>query len=120
MNKTTLVLGASLNSSRFSNSCVKTLISNHFDVIAIGLREGFIGVTPVLTGIPVLDNIHTVTLYLGLENQIPWYDYILNLNPARVIFNPGTENKSFQKKLTSCGIEVIEDCTIMMVQYGRY
>jgi uncharacterized protein len=120
MNKSTLVIGVSLRESRYSNICVKTLVSGHFKVKAIGLREGFIDETEVHTGFPELCDIHTVTLYLGPQNQSPWYEYILKLNPKRVIFNPETENEEFQHMLANAGIEVIEDCTIVMVQSGRY
>jgi predicted CoA-binding protein len=120
MDKSTLVIGASLKEYRFSNICIKTLVSSHFPVTAIGLREGLIDEIPVYTGFPELVNIHTVTLYLGPKNQIPWYDYILKLNPIRVIFNPGTENQEFKNLLTATGIEVIEDCTIVKVQSGNY
>jgi len=120
MNKPTLVIGASLKESRYSNICVKTLVSGQFPVAAIGLREGLINETIVQTGFPELQNIHTVTLYLGPGNQYPFYDYIMKLNPERVIFNPGTENREFQVMLRHAGIEVIEDCTIMMVEGGRF
>ena len=120
MNKSTLVIGASLNENRYSNICVKTLVSGHFPVTAIGLREGSIDEIPVVTGNPELKNIHTVSLYLGPENQKSWYDYILKLNPERVIFNPGTENDEFRDLLSSSGIETVEDCTIVMVQSGRF
>jgi len=120
MNKSTLVIGASLNETRYSNTCVKTLVSGSIPVTALGLREGEINTIPVTTGMPELNGIHTVTLYLGPENQKPWYEYIMNLNPKRVIFNPGTENDEFRDLLSSAGIETIEDCTIMMVEYGRY
>lgn len=120
MNKTTLVLGASLKEMRFSHICVKTLVSGHLPVFAFGLREGMIGSIPVQTGFPELKNIQTVTLYLGPQNQKPWYNYILKMNPERVVFNPGTENMEFENLLTDAGIEVIEDCTIMMIQSGRF
>jgi uncharacterized protein len=120
MTKSTLVIGASLKESRYSNRCVKTLVAGRFPVTAIGLREGLIDEIPVYAGFPELSNIHTVTLYLGSENQATWYDYILKLNPERVVFNPGTENQEFEDMLSAAGIEVVEDCTIMMVQGGRY
>ena len=120
MSKSTLVIGASLKESRYSNLCVRTLVSAHFPVTAIGLREGSIDETLVQSGFPELNNIHTVTLYLGPENQVSWYDYILKLNPERVVFNPGTENEEFQDVLTNAGIEVIEGCTIVMVKSGTY
>lgn len=120
MKKPTLVLGASLKTGRFSNTCVKTLVSANIPVYALGLREGSIEGIPVFIGFQELAKIHTVTLYLGSENQKPWYDYILKLNPERVIFNPGTQNPEFQEMLIKTGFEVIEDCTIMMVQGDRF
>lgn len=120
MSKSTLVIGASLKESRYSNMCVKTLVSGRFPVTAIGLREGFIDETPVLSGFPEVNNIHTVTLYLGPDNQKSWYNYILKLNPKRVIFNPGAENEEFEEVLSDAGIEVIEGCTIVMVKAGTF
>lgn len=120
MNKPTLVIGASLNENRYSNICVKSLVSAQVPVTAVGLREGLIDETPVLTGTPELSNIHTVTLYLGPQNQSPWYQYVLDLKPERVIFNPGTENSEFDNLLTSAGIETIEACTIVMLRAGSF
>jgi len=120
MVKSTLVIGASLRESRFSNICVRTLVAGHFPVTALGLREGFIDNVPVQSGFPVLNDIHTITLYLGPQNQPVYYDYILNLKPERVIFNPGTENPEFQQILTRAGIGFTEDCTIMMVEGERF
>jgi len=120
MSKSTLVIGASLKENRYSNICVKTLVSGQFPVTAIGLREGIIDETPVLIGFPELHDIHTVTIYLGPDNQKYWYNYILKLNPERVVFNPGTENQEFEDLLSDAGIEVIEGCTIVMVKAGMY
>ena len=120
MIKSTLVIGASLKESRYSNICVKTLASGHFPVTAIGLREGLIDGIQVQAGFPELHDIHTVTLYLGSENQKSWYNYILKLNPERVVFNPGAENQEFENMLSDAGIEVVEGCTIMMVKGGTY
>ena len=120
MIKSTLVIGASLKESRYSNICVKTLVSGQFPVSAIGLREGSIDQIPVQSGFPELNNIHTVTLYLGSGNQKSWYNYILKLNPKRVIFNPGAENEEFEALLSDAGIEVVEGCTIVMVNSGTF
>lgn len=120
MSKSTLVIGASLKESRYSNICVRTLVSGRFPVTAIGLREGFIDEIPVHAGFPEFNDIHTVTLYLNPQNQKSWYDYILKLNPERVVFNPGTENEQFEDVLTNAGIEVVEGCTIVMVNSGTF
>lgn len=118
--KKTLVIGASTNEARYSNRCVQTLNLHKVPVIAIGLRSGYIGNTAILTSHSALTDIHTVTLYVGKANQVNYYDYILNLKPKRVIFNPGAENPEFEALLTNAGIEVEEACTIVMLQSGVF
>jgi hypothetical protein len=48
------------------------------------------------------------------------YDYILSLQPKRIIFNPGTENYEFALKAMSKGIETEEACTLVMLSTGGY
>lgn len=118
--KTTLVIGASLRASRYSHSCVLSLAQHGIPVKAVGLHEGIIGETVVLKGMPVFQNIHTVTLYIGAQNQPSYYDYIISLTPERVIFNPGSENHEFEVMLRQAGIETIRTCTLMMLDYGDF
>jgi len=120
MEKTTLVIGASTNVARFSNKCVNALSAHQIPVVAIGLREGMIGSTSILTGFPKLEGIHTVSLYLNPANQVNYFNFIQELNPARVIFNPGTENPAFHNILISKGIEVRNDCTLIMLGFGDF
>ena len=89
-------------------------------VEAIGLRDGSISDIPIRKGMPLLNGIHTVTLYLGANNQSAYYSYILNLNPERVIFNPGTENPEFEQMLLKAGIDVEIACTIVMLHTGVF
>ena len=118
--KRTLVLGASLKRNRFSYKAVIKLMRNRIPVIAIGMREGFIGEVKIVKPFPELADIHTITLYLGPKNQSIYIDYILKINPARVIFNPGTENPELEQLLRSRGIEVVEDCMLVMLSKGEY
>ena len=118
--RNTLVLGASLKSFRYSNLCVRKLAENGIPVIAVGLREGFIENTPVYKNIPENVDFHTITIYLGEENQRPYYDAILLLNPVRVILNPGAENKELKNLLLANRTEVVEACTIMMLEWGQF
>ena len=53
-------------------------------------------------------------------NQPEWYDYIISLKPARVIFNPGTENPEFENLLRKNDIEPVEACTLVMLSIGNY
>lgn len=116
----TVVIGASENTDRYSNRAVRSLVQHNEPVVAVGLRAGKIGDVEILTGFPVLEDVETVTLYVGPQNQPAWYDYILSLKPKRVIFNPGTENSEFEKLCTEAGIETVEACTLVMLSVGNY
>lgn len=119
-NKKTIVLGASENTSRYSNKAVQSLQAHGHEVVAIGRRKGAINGTEILTHTPDLNDIHTVTLYLNPENQKAYYDYILKLNPKRVIFNPGAENEELERKVAMKGINTLEACTLVMLSTGQF
>ena len=120
MGKKTLVLGASTNPGRYSNLCVNKLLAYQHTVIAVGRKEGRIANVEIQTGQPIQEDIDTITLYLNPANQIPYYDYILGLKPARIIFNPGTENDELFEKAKQQGIKPIEACTLVMLSTGQY
>lgn len=118
--KKTLVLGASPNSARTSWSAVRQLRQCGHEVLAIGSREGQIEDVPILVGQPALEGIHTITLYLNPALQQPLYDYILSLNPQRIIFNPGTENPELMRLTHERGIRTEAACTLVMLSLGMY
>jgi hypothetical protein len=119
-NYKTLVLGASTNPSRFSYLAIKSLVGKNIEVVAIGAREGEVDGIPITTARHKHNDIHTITLYLNPSNQVEYLDYILSLNPKRIIFNPGTENGELLKLARAKGIEVVFDCTLVMLSNGRY
>jgi hypothetical protein len=45
---------------------------------------------------------------------------VLQLNPERVIFNPGAENAEFEKMLKDKNIETVEACTLVMCSIGAF
>jgi uncharacterized protein len=121
MIKTTLVLGASPNPARYSYRAVRTLQCMKIPVVAVGRREFDNDDLKIIRGKPLeISPVHTVTLYLNSTNQIEYYDYILALDPKRVIFNPGTANPEFAEMLKRKGIEVMTDCTLVMLECGRF
>ncbi len=119
-NKKTVVLGASLNPGRYSHLAVNKLSKYNHSVVAVGLREGKVGAVDIQTGTPEVDDVDTVTLYLNPGNQKPYYDYILALNPKRIIFNPGTENDELERLAQGKHIQTIEACTLVMLSTGQY
>lgn len=116
----TLVLGASNKPGRFSYLAIKSLIKNNVPVCAIGAREGLVDGINIQTSQENIKEIHTVTLYLNPSNQTPYIDYIIGLNPKRIIFNPGTENPALLSKARENNIETVFDCTLVMLSNGSY
>ena len=64
--------------------------------------------------------IDTVTLYLGEARSNPLIDEILQAKPKRIIMNPGAENPALAAKAEDAGIEVVEGCTLVMLQSGQF
>ncbi len=120
MEKKTIVIGASSNPERFSHKAVKLLSRNGHPVVAQGIREGKIEDIEIIKGKPQISDIHTVTMYIGPARQPEYYDYILSLNPKRIIFNPGTENPELKQMAEEKGIETVENCTLVMLNTGLF
>lgn len=118
--KKTLVLGASLKQNRYSNLAVNRLLDHNIDTVAFGLKEGDIRQVQIKTNFKDFQNIHTITLYVGPQNQPEYVDKILHLNPQRVIFNPGTENPNIYPILREKGIAIEVACTLVLLTTGQY
>lgn len=119
-NYKTLVLGASLKPYRYAHRAVKILKLNGYEVVPLGLQKGQIEGIAVQTGLPEIKGIHTVTLYLNAQRQAEMYQYILSLEPRRIIFNPGAENPELYELATSKGIYCENACTLVMLSTGDY
>jgi len=120
MSKKTLVLGASEKPDRYSYLAVEKLKRFNHPVIAMGRKQGNINETPIITKEEPLTGIDTVTLYLNADNQKQYYDYILSLQPKRIIFNPGAENEELANIAKANGIEPLEACTLVLLSIGKY
>ncbi len=118
--KNVIVLGASPNENRYSFLAVKMLCEYGHSVTAIGKNNGFIEKTPVKWELPILENIHTISIYLNSEIQKQYFDKILKIKPLRVIFNPGTENDELENLCRQNNIAVIEGCTLVMLRTNQF
>ncbi|WP_420148849.1 CoA-binding protein [Spirosoma sp.] len=116
----TLVVGATEKPGRYATLAADSLLRHGHQIELLGLRAGMVNGHPIQTGQPDLENIDTVTMYVGARNQTELYDYIKGLKPRRVIFNPGAENPEFERQLKEEGIEPIEACTLVMLSIGTY
>ncbi len=120
MSKKTLVLGASSKPGRFSLLAIKSLVKHNVEVVAIGSRLDEVEGVQILNYPIFPTDIHTVTLYLNPFRQKQYLDYIITLKPKRIVFNPGTENPELLKIARENSIEVVFDCTLVMLNAGRY
>ena len=118
--KKTLVIGATANPSKYSYLAVQRLSANQHPVIALGIGKGSIGNTEIETEKKPFEQVDTVTLYINPTRQKEYYDYILGLQPKRIIFNPGTENDELWALAQQKGIKVMEACTLVLLSTGQY
>lgn len=122
MSKRTVIIGATTNPSRYASMAAEMLTSYHHEIIPIGIKRGDVMGKPILdiNQHPVIEDIDTITLYIGPQHQPAYYDYIVGLKPKRVIFNPGTENLELATLLEESGAEALEACTLVMLRTGQY
>ena len=118
--KKTVVLGASSNPARYSYLAIQRLRAHNHPVVAIGRRVGQVADVDISKEHPQENDVDTITLYLNPQNQVEYYDYILNLHPKRIIFNPGTENDDLIQKAKENNIKPVIACTLVMLSTGQY
>jgi predicted CoA-binding protein len=119
--KKTLVIGASSKPGRISREAVLKLREAGHEVFAIGAQEDKIGDVSIQTGHPfIMDDLHTVSLYLNPNRQTDYYEYLLSLKPKRIIFNPGTENPVLERLAHENNIETEQACTLVLLSLGAY
>jgi predicted CoA-binding protein len=115
-----LVYGASTNPSRYAYIATELLLQHKHDVSLVGIKEGEVLGLSIQQDQPLLQDIDTVTLYVGPSNQDGLFEYLQTLAPKRVIFNPGTENPNLERELEKAGIQTEEACTLVLLHTGQF
>ncbi|MDD3078696.1 MAG: CoA-binding protein [Paludibacter sp.] len=118
--KKTLIIGASNNPERYAYKAAERLLNHEHEIELLGVRPDVVFGKTIDTERKQYEDIDTVTLYIGPQRQVEYYDYVLSLKPRRVIFNPGTENHEFEVMLRQNGIDVEEACTLVLLGTGQY
>ncbi|ARS34969.1 CoA-binding protein [Pontibacter actiniarum] len=119
--KKTVVLGASDNPTRYAYKAFHRLKEHGYEVVPVGIKNADLGGQKIITDkSQPIEDVDTVTLYVGPQNQPVWYDYILNLKPKRIIFNPGTENRELEQMAQDANIETLHHCTLVMLASSSY
>lgn len=119
-NKKTLVLGATTKPERYAFRAINMLTQKGHTVLAIGQKTGEVAGVKIYTKAIPVKNIDTVTLYLNPARQRDYYNYIIEAQPKRVVFNPGTENPEFYQLLELNNIKVEVACTLVLLATNQY
>lgn len=115
-----MVIGASPKPERYAYKAVNLLNKHGYTVIALGIRTGKINDIKISTERAQFNDIHTITMYIGMQRQADYYGYILSLKPQRIIFNPGTENPELLELAQKNNINAVENCTLVMLNSGMF
>ncbi|HYG01271.1 MAG TPA: CoA-binding protein [Chryseosolibacter sp.] len=120
--KKTVIIGATTDRSRYAYIAASMLTSYNHEIVPIGIKKGELFGTHIqdIYEKPDVGDVDTITLYIGPQRQPEWYDYMLSLKPKRIIFNPGTENDTFEQMASDQGVEVVHGCTLVMLRSGQY
>ncbi|MHA8052547.1 CoA-binding protein [Aquirufa sp. OSTEICH-129A] len=115
-----LVYGASLNPQRYAYLAAQMLHQKAHELVLVGTKKGDLLGHEIHQPGWMEPDVHTVTLYVGPQNQGNLLDYLKQLQPKRVIFNPGTENEMLRRSLEAEGISTEEACTLVLLQTGQF
>lgn len=115
-----LILGASTKVNRYAYMALSDLLFYGHDVLAVGKRRGEARGVEIRNELPTDNDIDTVTVYLGRNNQKPYENYLLSTLPRRVIFNPGAENDELEEALEKKGVTVLRACTLVMLRTDQF
>ncbi len=117
-----VIVGSVPKPYRYAYQAAEMMERRKLDFVPLGIQEGEVMGQKILNFYdkPQINDVDTLTLYINPERQKEWYDYMLSLNPKRIIFNPGTENQEFKRMAEERGIMCIHACTLVMLSTGEY
>ena len=115
------LVGASDKEDRFAYKAFKELTAAGHRVFLIHPKLVSVEGASVYKDLSELpERPESITLYVSAAASTPLAQVIINTGAKRVIFNPGTENPPLEAELKAAGLSVIHDCTLMMLDGGRF
>jgi uncharacterized protein len=116
------VLGASPKPNRYANMAIKRLLKHDHAVIPINPAYSEIEGIPTIPDLDALvpGGADTITIYMNPARTKALGPALIRAGPSRVIFNPGTESDSLAAQLEAAGIEVVDACTLVMLDTDRF
>ena len=119
--ETVAILGASDNPERYSHKAFVLLREHGHKVIPVNPSGKIIEGIPAAKSLgEITEPVDTLTMYVSPNISAKLEEAVLALKPARVIFNPGTENPELQKKCEERGIEALNACTLVMLRTSQF
>lgn len=115
------VVGASNHPERYSYKAIRRLEQYGHEPLPVNPNETRVLEYPSVASLQSLTvSIDTVTVYISPQHQTALLEDLLQTQPRRVIFNPGSENPAIYPALQSAGIEVEEACTLVLLSTGQF
>lgn len=118
--KRTLVIGATPKMDRYSFKAAQLLQEHNHEVIPYGIKKGTIGTLEIQNQWPEKESFDTITLYINPKLQEQYNQKIIDLNPKRIIFNPGTENEELVRIAQKKEIQTLNACTLVLLRTNQY
>jgi len=116
-----VVLGASNKPHRYAYKALKMLLEYGYHVLPVHPKlENIEGLVVKHHLSQIKSPVDTLALYIGPQRIGPLINEIVELNPARVILNPGTESDELELALLHNDIPFVKDCTLLMLEHGRF
>lgn len=116
-----VVLGASPKPDRYSNRAVRLLVQHGHGVVPVHPTASSIEGLPTVARLEDVDGVvDTLSVYVSAARSTQLGSAILQLDPARVIFNPGAENPELQATLAGRGVRVEAACTLVLLNTGQF
>ena len=116
-----VVLGASNKPHRYAYKAIKMLQEYGHHVLPVHPKlENIDGLVVRHSLSQIQSPVDTLALYVGPQRIAPLIDEIVKLKPARVILNPGTESDELELALLHNDISFVKDCTLLMLEHGRF
>ena len=122
MDKKTVIVGSTPRPYRYAHQAAVMFDEREIPFVPLGIQEGEVLGRKIenIKDKPQIEEVDTLTMYIGAARQKEWYDYLLSLEPRRIIFNPGSENFEFKQKAEKQGVECLEACTLVMLSIGNF
>lgn len=121
MREVVAIIGASEKKNRFAYRAMTSLQEHGYDVKLVNpFKENIEGNMCFKAVSDIKNKINTVTLYVNPQRFRDHIDEVIQARPERVIMNPGTEDAEMETAMKDAGINVVRDCTLVLLSSGRF